>query len=105
MSEMESPVLTSLANMKAHDVLVLDVRGKASFTDRIVIAGATSDRHARAIADKLVQDMRDQGIRPLGVEGMETPGWILVDLCDVVVHIMQEEERRFYALEQLWGTE
>ncbi len=104
MTQLELQVLDSLDDMKVKNVVVLDVRGKTFMTDCIIIAGASSGRHAKAAAERLISDMRDHGVRPLGVEGLEAPSWVLVDLCDVVVHIMQEEARQFYALEQLWGA-
>ena len=105
MSELKAQLRESLDDMKANDITVLDVQGKTSITDYLMIASARSDRHAKAIAERLVEDMRNRGVRPLGVEGFESPSWILIDFCDVVVHIMQEETRQFYALEQLWATE
>lgn len=95
-------VFASLGDMKARDITVIDVRGKTFITDFIVIATGTSDRHAKAVAEKLIEDMKNLDTRPLGVEGMAAPSWILVDLGDVVVHVMQLEARVFYDIEQLW---
>lgn len=92
----------ALADLKARDVKVLDVRQLTSITDYMVVAGGTSDRHVRSIADRLVQSASEAGCPLLGVEGTESGEWVLVDLVDVVVHIMQPKAREFYKLESLW---
>ena len=88
---------------KALDIRVLDLRGVASFTDFFVIASGTSDRHARTIADAVLEKAHRLEEQPLGVEGKELGRWILVDLGEVVLHIFQEEVRAYYDLERLWG--
>jgi ribosome-associated protein len=95
---------TSLEDMKARDVCVLDVRGLTSVTDYLLIASGTSDRHVRSLAQKLIETAKSAGQRPLGVEGQESGEWVLVDLCDVVIHIMQPRAREFYKLEDLWAV-
>jgi ribosome-associated protein len=95
-------VEAALADMKAVDVRVLDVRGSSDVTDYMVIASGTSDRHLRAVADRVVQMAKAAGHRPLGVEGEEQGEWVLVDLPDVMVHILLPRTREFYQLEQLW---
>jgi ribosome-associated protein len=95
-------VEAALADMKAVDVRVLDVRGMSDVTDYMVIASGTSDRHLRAVADRVVQMSKAAGHRPLGVEGEEQGEWVLVDLPDVMVHILLPRTREFYQLEQLW---
>lgn len=97
-------VLDCLGDMKARDVADLDVRGKTAITDRFIIATGTSNRHAQAVSDRIVETARENGVRPLGVEGRDTADWILIDLGDVVVHVMQAAARRFYDLEELWQT-
>lgn len=92
----------ALADMKAVDVKVLDVRGASDIADYMVIASGTSDRHLRAVADRVVQMAKASGQRPLGVEGEAQGEWVLVDLPDVMVHLMLPRTREFYALEQLW---
>jgi ribosome-associated protein len=74
-----------------------------SYTDYVLIVTATSDRHARALADHLVEQVREKRIRPLGVEGMESAQWILVDYGDVIVHILQASARDYYSLDHLWS--
>ncbi len=98
-------VVETLADVKAVDVRVLDVRGLTAVTDIMVIAGATSSRHARALARHVVDCAKALGVRPLGVEGEREGEWILVDLQDVVVHVMLPQIRDFYQLERLWSPE
>jgi ribosome-associated protein len=97
----------SLEDMKARDVCVLDVRRLTSVTDYLLIASGTSDRHVRSLAQKVVEAAKAAGQAPLGVEGQESGEWVLVDLCDVIVHIMRPRVREFYKLEDLWtvGTD
>lgn len=93
----------SMNDMKAVDIRVLDVSALTSITDFMVIASGTSDRHVRSIADRVVEHAKKAGHAALGVEGHEYGEWVLVDLGDVVVHVMQPATRDFYKLENLWG--
>jgi ribosome-associated protein len=95
---------TSLEDMKARDLRVLDVRSLTSVTDYLLIASGTSDRHVRSLSEKLIEDAKQAGQVPLGVEGQEAGEWVLVDLNDVVVHVMQPRVREFYKLEDLWSV-
>ena len=97
-------VIAALEDIKGVDISVIDVRGLTSITDRMVIASGTSTRHIKALAENVVLEAKRHGFAALGVEGEETTGWILVDLSDVVVHIMMPETREFYALEKLWSV-
>jgi ribosome-associated protein len=101
---LKSLVITALEELKAVDLKVLDVRGIAGFTDLMVIASGTSDRHVKALADKLVEKCKQAGVRPLGIEGEREGEWVLVDIGDVVVHIMKPDTRDFYNLEKLWSV-
>lgn len=96
--------LRALDDMKAVDIRVIDVRGMTSITDIMVIASGTSTRHLRAVAGKVEEEAKKFGVRPLGVEGDKGAEWILIDLGDVVVHVMMPEVRAFYALEKLWSV-
>ena len=90
-------------NLKGQDIIAIDVKGKSSITDCMIICTGTSTRHVVSIADHVVQESRAAGLLPLGVEGEATADWVVVDLGDVIVHVMQDESRRLYELEKLWG--
>ena len=97
-------VLAALDDMKGVDVRVIDVRELTTITDRMVIVSGTSTRHVKALADNVALQAKQNGYQPLGVEGENAAEWVLVDLADVVVHIMMPEIRDFYALEKLWSV-
>lgn len=104
---MHSKKLLSLArgaldDMKAKDVRVLDVRKLTAIADYMVIASGTSDRHVRSIAERVVEQAKEAGYPALGIEGQDSGDWVLVDLQDVIVHVMQPRARDFYKLEGLW---
>ena len=88
--------------LKARDVVEIDVIGKSSVTDFMVIASGTSSRHVKSLADNVLEKVKEQGVRPLGSEGLDGGEWALLDLGDVVVHVMQVPTRQFYDLERLW---
>ncbi|NTU67927.1 MAG: ribosome silencing factor [Chlorobiaceae bacterium] len=88
---------------KGEDVKILDLRGLTTVTDFFVIITADSERKAKAVSDHIIDELKEDGERPTHVEGLETMRWILVDYVDVVVHIFQPDERRFYDLESLWS--
>jgi ribosome-associated protein len=90
--------------MKAVNIRVLDVRALTDIADTMIIASGNSDRHVRSIADRVVQNAKAAGYRPLGVEGARDGEWALVDLHDVIVHVMLPRVREFYGLERLWGS-
>ena len=93
---------TALEDLKARDVRVLDVSQLTPITDYMVIASGTSRRHVQSIAEHVVECAKAAGYPPIGVEGADGAEWVLVDLQDVVVHVMQPEIRDFYKLENLW---
>ena len=101
-STLEKLVLAALDDMKAVNVKLLDVRGLTDITDAMIVASGNSDRHVRAIAERVLEKAREAGRRPLGVEGTRDNEWVLVDLQDVLLHVMLPRVREFYAIEQLW---
>lgn len=95
-------VKKALEELKAEDVVELDVRDKTSVADYLFIASGTSNRHVKSIANNVVVDAKNAGLQPLGVEGEQEAEWVLVDLGDIIVHVMQPQVREFYDLESLW---
>lgn len=96
-------IKTALADIKAQDVIALDVRNMTSIADHIVIASGTSSRHVKSIADRVIEQVKEAGARPLGIEGDAMSDWVLVDIGDVVLHVMTPATRQFYDLERLWS--
>jgi ribosome-associated protein len=99
---LEKQVLAALEDMKAVNVRVLDVRGLTDVADTMIVASGNSDRHVRAVAERVVEKAKEMGRRPMGLEGTRDGEWVLVDLQDVLVHVMLPRVRELYALEQLW---
>jgi ribosome-associated protein len=99
---LQNLVTAALDDMKAVNVRVLDVRGLTDIVDTMVIASGNSDRHVRSIAERVVEKAKAAGLRPLGTEGARDGEWVLVDLQDVLVHVMLPRVREFYGLENLW---
>jgi ribosome-associated protein len=102
---LQAIVTVALDDMKAVNVKVLDVRGLTDIADTLIIASGNSDRHVRSIADRVVEKCKEAGFRPLGKEGARDGEWVLVDLQDIVVHVMLPRVREFYGLERLWETD
>lgn len=103
LDELKKLVITALEDLKAHDIKVLDVRGISNVTDLMIIASGNSDRQVKAIASNVLEDAKKHGHPPTGVEGEQAGEWALVDLGDIVVHVMLPTTRDFYNLEKLWG--
>ena len=95
--------LDKIDDMKARDVIQLDVTGTSDVTDYMIVCSGTSRRHVLSIADNLAKEARHAGEEPLGYEGQSDGEWALVDLGDVIVHVMQDQARSYYDLEKLWG--
>ncbi|MCL2897460.1 ribosome silencing factor [Brenneria tiliae] len=96
-------VIDKIDDLKGQDIVALNVQGKSSITDYMIICTGTSTRHVASIADHVVQASRAAGLIPFGVEGENVADWVVVDLGEVMVHVMQEESRQLYELEKLWG--
>lgn len=95
--------LAALDALKAQDITVLDVHALTEMTDYMIVASGRSGRQVRAIAENVIAQAKHRNHQPLGVEGLRDGEWVLVDLCDVVVHVMLPETREFYQLEKLWA--
>ena len=96
-------ILTSLNDGKAIDIDLFDVKKITSMSDYILIASGNSSRQVNALADRLIQTVKENKFETLGVEGKAEGEWVLVDLCDIIVHIMHPNSREYYQLEKLWG--
>ena len=101
-ASLRAVVLKALDDMKALEIKVLDVRGLTDVADTMVIASGTSDRHVRAVAQRVVERTKAEGFRPHGVEGQQDSDWVLIDLNELIVHVMLPRVREFYGLEKLW---
>ena len=106
---MNSKAVTEMAvkvleDMKGIDLTVIDIVGKSSIADAMIVVTGTSQRHVRSMAETVRLTAKDAGHPPLGVEGGDSSDWVLVDMGDVIVHVMTEEKREFYSLEKLWSV-
>lgn len=101
--ELSRLVVEALEELKAQDIVTLDVRWMTSVTDYMVIASGTSNRHVKSLADAVADKAREAGHKPIGMEGIESSEWVLLDLQDVLVHVMLPRVREFYNLEKLWS--
>lgn len=103
-SPLQEVVAGALDDMKAVNVKVLDVRGLTDIADTMIIASGNSDRHVKSIADRVIEEAKKSGFRPLGKEGERDGEWVLVDLQDIILHVMLPRVREFYGLERLWDN-
>ncbi len=94
----------ALEDMKGVDLAVIDIVGKSSIADAMIVVTGTSQRHVRSLAESVRLTAKESNHPPLGVEGADSSDWVLVDLGDVIVHVMTEEMRDFYSLEKLWSV-
>ncbi|MFZ2312023.1 MAG: ribosome silencing factor [Methylobacter sp.] len=94
-----------LDERKGQHITTLDVRGKTSFTDYMVLVSGTSDRHLKSLCDYVAEKLKENGVKPLGIEGDLGSDWVLLDLGDVIVHAMTAQAREFYQLEKLWSVD
>ncbi len=98
-------IIDQLEEAKAKEIKVIDVTGKTTITDTMIICSGTSSRHVKSIATTLVAKYKESGKQPIGVEGDDTCEWVLVDLGDAIVHVMQTNIRDYYQIEKLWSTD
>lgn len=103
-AQLRELVVTALEDFKAVDIQIIDVSGRNPLTELFVIASGSSSRHVKSMANNLIMQAKAVGCQPLGVEGQRHGEWVLVDLNDVVVHLMLPQTRAFYNLEKLWQT-
>ncbi len=101
--DLNAVIVEAMEDVKAKDIVNIDVASLSDVTDHLVIASGTSNRHVKSVASNVVEEAKKQGFQPLGVEGMENGEWVLVDFGDTVVHVMQPTTRSFYELEKLWS--
>jgi ribosome-associated protein len=101
--QLSTLVVDALEEVKAQDITVLDVRDMTKVTDYMVVASGTSNRHVKALIENVSDKAKAAGQRPIGVEGEDGGEWVLLDLQDVLVHVMQPKVREFYNLEKLWS--
>ena len=102
-SELRDHVVAALEDLKGVNIVTLDVAELTPMTDHMVLVTGTSNRHVKALVDTANESSKAFGMQPLGIEGRENYDWVLVDLADVIVHVMSEEARNFYELERLWS--
>ncbi|MDO7086059.1 ribosome silencing factor [Pseudocolwellia sp. AS88] len=95
-------VIEKLEDMKGRDITVLDISKKSSFADYMIVCSGNSNRHVKSIAQSVAMECRAEGLEPLGIEGNDVGEWALVDLGEIIVHVMTESTRDLYQLEQLW---
>ncbi|MGQ9425066.1 ribosome silencing factor [Gilvimarinus sp. F26214L] len=98
-------IINALEDLKGREIVTLDVRELSDVMDTLIIVSGTSSRHVKSLVDNVVDDAKQAGFRPMGVEGKEGGEWVLVDFGDTVVHAMLPATREFYDLEKLWQLE
>ena len=104
-SKLRDLVSSSIDELKAVDPVTINVKKLSSFTDYMIIASGTSNRHIQSIGEKVLEDLKVKNIKPLGLEGEGSEEWVLIDIGDVVLHLMSASARAFYDLESLWDPE
>lgn len=97
-------MLTSLEDDKAEDILAIDIRGKSSFADMLIVASGRSARHVGALADHVMRKLKEAGVKEVNIEGLPHCDWVLVDAGDIVVHLFRPEVRSFYNIEKIWAA-
>jgi ribosome-associated protein len=100
---MKEFIIDKIEDLKGRDIQILDVSGKSTITDTIIVCSGNSKRHVVSIAEHVRTQAKQANVAPLSIEGKDTGDWVLVDFGDVIVHVMQDESRDFYQLEKLWA--
>ncbi len=103
--DIRAVALASLEDMKAENTVEIDLTGKTSLADTMIVTSGRSDRHVGAIADRVIKDLKDKGFGNARVEGLPACDWVLIDAGDVLIHVFRPEVRGFYNLEKIWGSD
>lgn len=103
LEELNDFLVDKVDDMKAQDIMTIDVQGKSSITDYMIVCTGTSKRHVSSIADHVAKESKLAGVEPLGIDGEEQGEWVVLDMGTTILHVMQEEQRELYQLEKLWG--
>lgn len=104
-NKLEKIIIKALEDLKAVNIVSLDVSALTDMTDTMIFVTGTSSRHVKSMADNVAIEVKKQGVQPIGIEGQDIGDWVLVDLADIIVHIMLPEVRALYDLERLWSGE
>jgi ribosome-associated protein len=103
-ADLKEVVTDALLDGKAREVTWMEVSNQTDITDHMVVASGTSSVHVKAVANRIIEDVRESGRKPIGVEGLSDGEWVLIDLADIVIHVMLPKVREFYDLERLWSV-
>lgn len=103
LEELNNFLIDKVDDMKAQNIKTIDVQGKSSITDYMIVCTGTSKRHVASIADHVAKESKLAGVEPLGIEGENEGEWVVLDMGTTMIHVMQEEQRELYQLEKLWG--
>jgi len=105
LDELKDLVINAVEDLKAFDINLVNVQGRSSVTDVLLFASGRSDRQVKSIANNVIAEVKKVGIQPLGVEGLNTGDWVLVDLGDLVLHVMLPQVRDYYGIERMWEAD
>ena len=102
-SELKDIIVTTLDNNKASNIITIDLKGKSTIADFMIIASGTSSRHIQSLSEQVLEELKRQGIKDSKIEGRDSNDWKLVDGIDLIIHIFNPEKRKFYELEKIWS--